>query len=117
MFGNLAFLLENTKAAASLGSLDAAAAPVTELVDKLYPPLIAIVSSVAVIYCIFLGAKLAKADEPQEREKAKGALKNAIIGYLLIFVLILVLKQVSPVLADWVNPTSSTTTTTTTTTN
>lgn len=104
MFRNLAFLLDNAKTTASLGSLTAAAAPVTDLVNQLYGPLITIVSSVAVIYCIFLGVKLAKADEPQEREKAKGALKNAIVGYLLIFVLILVLKQVSPVLSEWVNP-------------
>lgn len=103
MFRNLAFLLDNGNAAsATLGSLTSAAAPVTELVNQLYGPLITIVSSVAVIYCIFLGVKLAKADEPQEREKAKGALKNAIIGYLLIFVLILVLKQVSPVLTAWI---------------
>lgn len=79
-----------------------ATAPVTNLVEQLYGPLITIVSSVAIIYCIFLGVKLAKADEPQEREKAKGALKNAIVGYLLIFVLILVLKQATPVLSAWV---------------
>lgn len=93
-----------------LGNLDNlanATEPVTELVNHLYGPLITIVSSVAVIYCIFLGVKLAKADEPQEREKAKGALKNAIIGYLLIFVLILVLNKVSPVLSAWVMSSSA----------
>lgn len=87
---------------ATLGSLEAATQPVTDLVNQLYGPLITIVSSVAIIYCIFLGVKLAKAEEPQDREKAKTALKNAIIGYLLIFVLILVLKQLTPVLSSWV---------------
>lgn len=101
MLGNLSFLISKPTTP-TLGSLTEAAAPVTELVNQLYGPLITIVSSVAVIYCIFLGVKLAKADEPQEREKAKGALKNAIIGYLLIFVLILVLKQVTPTLTKWI---------------
>lgn len=86
----------------TLGSLADAAAPVESLVEQLYGPLITIVSSVAIIYCIFLGVKLAKAEEPQEREKAKSALKNAIIGYLLIFVLIMILKNVTPVLSAWV---------------
>lgn len=95
-------LSSGTSTSPTLGSLEAATKPVTELVNQLYGPLITIVSSIAVIYCIFLGVKLAKAEEPQEREKAKGALKNAIIGYLLIFVLILVVKQISPVLSAWV---------------
>lgn len=92
----------NSSTAPTLGSLEAATQPVTELVNQLYGPLITIVSSVAIIYCIFLGVKLAKAEEPQERDRAKSALKNAIIGYLLIFVLILVLKQLTPVLSAWV---------------
>ena len=86
----------------TLGSLETAAKPVELLVAQIMKPLIGIVSAVAVVYCVFLGLKLAKADEPQEREKAKGALKNAIIGYLLIFVLILVLRQVAPILGKWV---------------
>lgn len=95
-------LFSGSSTAAALGDLTNATKPVTELVESLYGPLITIVSSVAIIYCIFLGVKLAKAEEPQEREKAKSALKNAIIGYLLIFVLILVLRQVTPVLSSWV---------------
>ncbi len=50
-----------------------------------------------------LGIKFAKAEEPQEHEKAKKSLKNAIIGFVLIFVLILVLNLLMPVMIDWVN--------------
>ena len=46
--------------------------------------------------------KFAKAEEPQDREKAKGALKNAIIGFVLIFVLILALKLLMPIMKQWV---------------
>ena len=47
--------------------------------------------------------KLAKAEEPQEREKAKMALKNAIIGFFLIFILIVVMRIMLPQLVAWVN--------------
>ena len=44
----------------------------------------------------------AKAEEPQDREKAKGHLKSAIIGFVLIFVLMLALKLATPILQQWV---------------
>ena len=52
--------------------------------------------------CI-LGVKFAKAEEPQDREKAKGALKNAVVGFVLIFVLILGLNLMMPKMVNWVN--------------
>lgn len=55
------------------------------------------------LYCVVLGVKYAKAEEPQEREKAKGALKNAVIGFILIFVLILALNLLLPIMINWVN--------------
>lgn len=48
-----------------------------------------------------LGAKLAKAEEPQDREKAKFSLKNALIGFVLIFVLLVVLKLGLPAMTTW----------------
>ena len=48
------------------------------------------------------GFEYAKAEEPQDREKAKGHLKSAIIGFVLIFVLMLALKLATPILQDWV---------------
>ncbi len=78
-----------------------AAEPVVALIDSILTPLIAVVGSVGAIWCVLLGVKLAKADEPQEREKAKMALKNAIVGYLLIFILIVVLRTTIGPLAKW----------------
>ena len=80
---------------------EGAAAPVVALIDSILKPLIAVVGSVGAIWCVLLGVKLAKADEPQEREKAKMALKNAIVGYLLIFILIVVLRTTIGPLATW----------------
>lgn len=78
-------------------------APIVALLNSLMAPLLAIVGAAGALYCIILGVKYAKAEEPQEREKAKGALKNAVIGFVLIFVLILALNLLMPVMITWVN--------------
>lgn len=83
--------------------LSGVAAPITSLISQFAGPVIGIVTALGVIYCILLGVKLAKAEEPQDREKAKGALKNAIIGFILIFVLIVALTKFVPVMVDWTN--------------
>jgi len=72
-------------------------------------PLLAIVGAVGALYCVILGVKYAKAEEPQEREKAKGALKNAVIGFVLIFILILALNLLMPIMINWVNEQSKST--------
>jgi phosphotransferase system glucose/maltose/N-acetylglucosamine-specific IIC component len=82
---------------------DNAVAPVVSLIEDLLSPLLLIVGAVGAIYCVILGAKFAKAEEPQDREKAKGALKNAIIGFLLIFILLVLLKGLMPQMIKWVN--------------
>ena len=78
-------------------------APVVSLLNSLMTPLLAIVGAVGALYCVLLGVKFAKAEEPQDREKAKTHLKNAIIGFVLIFVLILALDLLMPVMIKWVN--------------
>ena len=71
-------------------------------------PILAIVGAGGTIYCVSLGVKYAKAEEPQEREKAKTHLKNAIIGFALIFILIVALKVLMPQLQDWMEANSPT---------
>ena len=83
------------------GQFDAVVNPVIDLINSLLSPLLAIVGAVGALYCVLLGVKFAKAEEPQEREKAKGNLKNAIIGFVLIFILLVVLKLLMPVLTKW----------------
>ena len=79
------------------------AAPIVSLLNSLMAPLLAIVGAAGALYCVILGVKYAKAEEPQDREKAKGSLKNAIIGFVLIFVLILALNLLMPQMIKWVN--------------
>ena len=78
-------------------------APIVSLLNSLMAPLLAIVGAAGALYCVVLGVKFAKAEEPQDREKAKGSLKNAIIGFVLIFVLILALNLLMPNMVNWVN--------------
>ena len=75
--------------------------PIINLLAQIITPLLGIVGAAGAIYCVILGVKFAKAEEPQDREKAKGALKNALIGFILIFVLLLALKILMPQLTNW----------------
>ncbi len=100
-------MLENMIMAAFTGSTAnpflSAAKPIIELINMAAGPLLGIVVALGTLYCVFLGVKLAKAEEPQDREKAKGALKNAIIGFLLIFVLIAAMNMMLNPLMSWMN--------------
>lgn len=77
--------------------------PIVSLINQLVGPALLLVGSLGTLYCIVLGVKYAKAEEPQDREKAKGALKSAVLGFVLIFVLILALNLLMPSMIDWVN--------------
>lgn len=77
------------------------AEPIISLLNMIIVPALLIVGAVGAIFCILLGVKFAKAEEPQDREKAKNSLKNAIIGFVLIFVLLVGLNIALPAMTDW----------------
>lgn len=81
--------------------------PIITLLNQLAGPLLGLVGAVGSLYCILLGVKFAKAEEPQEREKAKSHLKNAIIGFVLIFALMIALNVGMGLMIDWVNESAS----------
>ncbi|MDO4733048.1 MAG: pilin [Bacillota bacterium] len=83
-------------------SFDNVVAPIVSLLNQLMGPVLALVGALGGLYCVLLGVKFAKAEEPQEREKAKHSLKGAVIGFVLIFVLLLALNLSLPVLEEWV---------------
>ena len=89
-------------ASAKGANLDGVAAPIVALINSIMGPALALVTAIGTLYCVLLGVKFAKAEEPQEREKAKSHLKNAIIGFVLIFVLILALNLAKDPLIQWV---------------
>lgn len=73
------------------------------MINSLLTPILTLVGAVGALYCVLLGVKYAKAEEPQDREKAKAHLKNAIIGFVLIFVLIVALRLLLPSFTKWMN--------------
>ena len=75
--------------------------PIIEVCKILVPALLAIVGAVGAIYCILLGVKYARASEPQEHENAKKALQHAIVGFVLIFVLLIMLQVGITIFTDW----------------
>ena len=98
----LAVCMANTAHAAKGADLSGAVDPIVALINSMMGPALALVGAIGSLYCVLLGVKFAKAEEPQEREKAKSHLKNAIIGFVLIFVLILALNLSMKPLIAWV---------------
>ena len=76
-------------------------APIIEVCKILVPALLAVIGAVGAIYCILLGVKYARASEPQEHENAKKALQHAIVGFVLIFVLLIMLQVGITIFTDW----------------
>lgn len=94
-----------------MNGMDGIVTPIVNLINSLVGPALLIVTAVGLLYCILLGVKFAKAEEPQEHEKAKKHLQNAVIGYVLIFILMFALRAGTPLLVKWVNDQSKTITT------
>ncbi len=75
--------------------------PIIEVCKILVPALLAVVGAVGAIFCILLGVKYARASEPQEHENAKKSLQHAIVGFVLIFVLLIMLQVGITIFTDW----------------
>jgi len=82
--------------------------PIVDLLEAFLKPMMLVVGAAGTLYCVILGVKYARAEEPQDREKAKQHLKGAIIGFVLIFILIVALKQFIGPLVQWVQSYKST---------
>lgn len=75
--------------------------PIIDFCGVLVPVLLAVVGALGGIWVILLCVKFSKADDPQEHEKAKKALKNAVIGFILIFILLIMLKVGLSIFTNW----------------
>ena len=75
--------------------------PLLDVLGIVVPVLLGVVGAVGAIWVIFLGVKYARAEEPQEHEKARNSLKNAIIGFVIIFVLLIAVQIALAVFTNW----------------
>jgi len=94
-------MLEQLLTSIEEDDLQKIAQPLLDICQTVVPVLLAIVGAVGTIFCIFLGVKYAKAEDPQEHEKMKKALKNAIIGFVIIFVLLIMMKVGLDIFVKW----------------
>jgi heme/copper-type cytochrome/quinol oxidase subunit 4 len=75
--------------------------PLLDVLKVLVPVLLAVVGALGAVWVIILGVKYARAEEPQEHEKARNSLKNAIIGFVLIFVLLVAIQIGLVIFTNW----------------
>ena len=75
--------------------------PLLDVLGVVVPVLLGVVGAVGAIWVIFLGVKYARAEEPQEHEKARNSLKHAIIGFVLIFVLLIAVQVGVALFTNW----------------
>ena len=76
--------------------------PLLEFMDRAFGPMMAIVGAIGAIYCVFLGVKFSKAEDPQEHDKAKKAIINAVVGFITLFVLLGAAHAVLPIIDKWI---------------
>lgn len=75
--------------------------PLIDVLKVAVPVLLSVVGAIGALWVIFLGVKYAKAEDPQEHEKARNSLKNAIVGFVLIFVLLIALQLAVNTFTNW----------------
>ena len=91
----------NAILAMSESDLNKIVQPLLEVLNVLVPVLLGVVGALGTVWVIILGVKYAKAEEPQEHEKARNSLKNAIIGFVLIFVLLIAVQVGLTIFKNW----------------
>ncbi len=77
--------------------------PMVVLISSMLRPALALVGTIGTLYCITLGIRMVRSKGDDEKRRAKYYLKNAVIGFALIFGLILGLNIGIPLLISWVN--------------
>ena len=78
--------------AGAAGSFKGVVMTIANFINAMLTPILILVVSAGTIYAVVLGVNFARAETSDKREEAKKRLINAIIGIVIIFVLLLLLK-------------------------
>jgi len=73
------------------GGLSQLAKDIFQYISYILVPIMIVVGAAGIIYAVYLGVNLAKADSADKRQEAKARMVNAIIGFVAIFVLVLLM--------------------------
>lgn len=82
--------------------------PIDELFDVMIIPLLSLIGGAGTIYAIVLGVQYSKAESSDKREEAKKRLVNTIIGFVVVFVLLIILRVFTnniTSIKDWISNT------------
>lgn len=82
--------------------------PIDELFDVMIVPLLSLIGGAGTIYAIVLGVQYSKAESSDKREEAKKRLVNTIIGFVVVFVLLVILRVFTnniTSIKDWISNT------------
>lgn len=90
-FFNLALGFGQLAADPDTGKLTELANEIFHYAGIILVPVMIIVAAGGIFYSIYLGVNLAKADSADKRTEAKSRMINAIIGFVCIFVLVLLM--------------------------
>lgn len=75
----------------------------SELFDSMFTPLIAIASSLAVIWGVYLGLKYWRSGgDENKRKEAKSAVISFVVGIIVIFVIAVAAPILITALSEWV---------------
>ena len=74
------------------GSFKDVVMTIANFINAMLTPILILVVSAGTVYAVVLGVNFARAETSDKREEAKKRLINAIIGIVIIFVLLLLLK-------------------------
>ena len=75
--------------------------PLIDVLKVAVPVLLGVVGAIGALWVILLGVKYAKASQPQEHQNAKKSLQHAIVGFVLIFVLLIMLQVGLNIFTEW----------------
>ena len=81
-------------------------ATVNKVLDNILAPLLIVMTSVGMIFAIFLGIKLARANNAEEREEAKKRVIYTVVGIAICVALILIFKLFARYSIEWLGDAS-----------
>ena len=92
LMGGTRFLAAGADVSGAAGSFESVVMTIANFINAMLTPILILVVSAGTIYAVVLGVNFARAETSDKREEAKKRLINAIIGIVIIFVLLLLLK-------------------------
>lgn len=114
--GSLLGFYEKVSASGAISGNYSFLLPILKVIDDAMVPILICVIAAGTIYSVVLGINLAKAESSDKREEAKKRLVNAIVGFGVIIVLLVIMyvlaaniHKIVGIANEAINPSGNTT--------